>query len=68
MKNTTLLFAADDVDHNILTSDGKGIFHGMGMNNKVDIVEYQFAYHTHLNIKFRELQNHFNGNRSVDIL
>ena len=29
--NTTVLFAADNVDHNILTIDGKGTFHGMGM-------------------------------------
>ena len=29
--NTTLLFAADNVDHNVLTLDGKGSFHGMGM-------------------------------------
>ena len=26
-----LLFAADNVDHNIVTLDGKGTFHGMGM-------------------------------------
>ena len=26
-----LLFAADNVDHNIITIDGKGTFHGMGM-------------------------------------
>ena len=29
--NMALLFAADNVDHNILTIDGKGKFHGMGM-------------------------------------
>ena len=29
--NTTVLFAADNVDHNIITLDGKGTFHGMGM-------------------------------------
>jgi hypothetical protein len=29
--NTALIFAADNVDHNILTIDGKGTFHGMGM-------------------------------------
>ena len=29
--STTLLFAADNVDHNIVTLDGKGTFHGMGM-------------------------------------
>ena len=29
--NKALLFAADNVDHNILTIDGKGTFHGMGM-------------------------------------
>ena len=29
--NMALLFAADNVDHNILTIDGKGTFHGMGM-------------------------------------
>ena len=28
---TTALFAADNVDHNIITLDGKGTFHGMGM-------------------------------------
>ena len=28
---STLLFAADNVDHNIITLDGKGTFHGMGM-------------------------------------
>ena len=27
----SLLFAGDNVDHNILTIDGKGAFHGMGM-------------------------------------
>ena len=26
-----LLFAADNVDHNIVSLDGKGTFHGMGM-------------------------------------
>ena len=26
-----LLFAADNVDHNIVPLDGKGTFHGMGM-------------------------------------
>ena len=26
-----LLFAADNVDHNIISLDGKGTFHGMGM-------------------------------------
>ena len=26
-----LLFAADNVDHTIVTLDGKGTFHGMGM-------------------------------------
>ena len=31
MADTTLLFAADNVDHNVLTIDGKGTFHGMGM-------------------------------------
>ena len=29
--DTTVLFAADNIDHNILTIDGKGTFHGMGM-------------------------------------
>ena len=29
--NMALLFAADNVDHNILTIDGKGKFQGMGM-------------------------------------
>ncbi|CAJ1064633.1 hypothetical protein SNEBB_002215, partial [Xyrichtys novacula] len=29
--NQSLLFAADNVDHNIITLDGKGSFHGMGM-------------------------------------
>lgn len=29
--NSALLFAADSVDHNILNTDGKGTFHGMGM-------------------------------------
>ncbi|KAJ8027175.1 hypothetical protein HOLleu_32241 [Holothuria leucospilota] len=28
---TIVLFAGDNVDHNILTIDGKGTFHGMGM-------------------------------------
>ncbi|KAJ8023883.1 hypothetical protein HOLleu_36450 [Holothuria leucospilota] len=27
----SLLFAGDNVDHNIITIDGKGTFHGMGM-------------------------------------
>lgn len=27
----TLLFAGDNVDHNIITLDGKSTFHGMGM-------------------------------------
>ena len=29
--DTTLLFVGDNVDHNILTIDGKGTFHGMGI-------------------------------------
>ena len=29
--DTALLFAADNVDHNIITLDGRGTFHGMGM-------------------------------------
>ena len=29
--NKMLLFAADNVDHNIVSLDGKGTFHGMGM-------------------------------------
>jgi len=29
--DSALLFAADNVDHNIVTLDGKGTFHGMGM-------------------------------------
>jgi hypothetical protein len=29
--STMVLFAADNVDHNIVTLDGKGTFHGMGM-------------------------------------
>ncbi|KAI3379074.1 hypothetical protein SNEBB_002215 [Seison nebaliae] len=31
MLDTSLLFAGDNVDHNIITLDGKGTFHGMGM-------------------------------------
>ena len=31
MLHTSLLFAGDNVDHNIITLDGKGTFHGMGM-------------------------------------
>ena len=31
LSETMLLFAADNVDHNIVTIDGKGTFHGMGM-------------------------------------
>ena len=31
MLGMTLLFAADNVDHNRVTLDGKGTFHGMGM-------------------------------------
>ena len=27
----SLLFAGDNADHNIITKDGKGTFHGMGM-------------------------------------
>ena len=27
----SVLFAGDNVDHNIITLDGKGTFHGMGM-------------------------------------
>ncbi|KAH3852469.1 hypothetical protein DPMN_094979 [Dreissena polymorpha] len=27
----SVLFAADNVDHNIVTLDGKGTFHGMGI-------------------------------------
>ena len=34
--NMALLFAADNVDHNILTIDGKGTFHGMSMIAAVD--------------------------------
>ena len=29
--DTSLLFAGDNVDHNIITLDGKGTFHWMGM-------------------------------------
>jgi len=29
--DSALMFAADNVDHNIMTLDGKGTFHGMGM-------------------------------------
>jgi len=29
--DTAILFAGDNVDHNIVTIDGKGTFHGMGM-------------------------------------
>ena len=29
--NMALLFAGDNMDHNILTIDGKDTFHGMGM-------------------------------------
>ena len=29
--STALLFVGDNVDHNIITIDGKGTFHGMGM-------------------------------------
>ena len=28
---TSVLFAADNVDHNVMTLDGKGTFHGMGI-------------------------------------
>ena len=31
IEDTMLLFAADNVDHNIATLDGKGMFHGMGL-------------------------------------
>ena len=31
MPGSMLLFAADNVDHNIISLDGKGTFHGMGM-------------------------------------
>ena len=31
LHDTMLLFAADNVDHNIVSLDGKGTFHGMGM-------------------------------------
>ena len=31
MSDIMLLFAADNVDHNIVSLDGKGTFHGMGM-------------------------------------
>ena len=31
MEDTTLLFSGDDVDHNILTIDDKGTFHGVGV-------------------------------------
>ena len=27
----SLLFSGDNVDHNVITLDGKGTFHGMGM-------------------------------------
>jgi hypothetical protein len=29
--DAVVLFAADNVDHKIITLDGKGTFHGMGM-------------------------------------
>lgn len=31
MPGSMLLFAVDNVDHNIISLDGKGTFHGMGM-------------------------------------
>jgi len=31
MANRMLLFVADNVDHNIVSLDGTGTFHGMGM-------------------------------------
>lgn len=31
ISGTSVLFAGDNVDHNIITIDGKGTFHGMGM-------------------------------------
>ena len=29
--DVAILFASDNIDHNILTIDGKGSFHGMGI-------------------------------------
>ena len=31
LPDIALLFAGDNVDHNILTIDGRGTFHGMGI-------------------------------------
>lgn len=31
VQDMTLLFVGDNVDHSILTTDGKGSFHGMGI-------------------------------------
>lgn len=33
--DTSLLFAGDDVDHNIITLDGKSTSHGIGMKTAI---------------------------------
>ena len=48
-----LLFAADNVDHNIVSQDGKGTFHGMRMIAAV--ISGHETTHTILRQKISEL-------------
>ena len=52
--DAALLFAADNVDHNIITLDGKGTFHGMGII--ADITPGRQTSHTVLRQKIAQLK------------
>ena len=51
--NKMLLFAADNVDHNIVSLDGSGTFHGMGMI--ADVTQGQQVTQTILRQQISEL-------------
>ena len=40
----SVLFAADNVDHNIITIDGKGTFHGMGIIHQLQPIKFYALY------------------------
>ena len=54
ISNTALLFVADNVDHNIITLDGKGTFHGMRMI--ASITPGRQTSHTILRQKIKQLK------------
>ncbi|KAK3880068.1 hypothetical protein Pcinc_015407 [Petrolisthes cinctipes] len=55
----TLLFAGDNVDHNILTID---------VQSKIPVIEYRFAKHVRQTIVFNDLPTLINCDRTVDVL